>query len=209
LLGDVGEGSVAVVAEQLSRSFDVWIEFAADVEIQVAVVVEVRPGRGLRRAVGFAEPGLEGDVGERAVAVVVQQRVGMPAVLPPPGASQHEEVVVTIIVIIGMDDVQAANDPGQSGLSRPLGERSIPVAVEEAQLPRRIRRRDHDVEESVAVEVIDRRAPCDIKTVQSEPWGHVEETWNLLVGNEGLRIDPIRGRDAVGIGAERHVRHVE
>ena len=66
LFGDVGEGAVAVVAEQRV------LAVVADEEIVPAVVVVVAHAAGLAPA-GAGEAGLEGDVGKRAVAIVLEE----------------------------------------------------------------------------------------------------------------------------------------
>ena len=85
------------------------VEVVADIEVEVAVVVEVGPGRRGRPVAVAAEPGLRGGVLEPAVAVVVIEGVG-----PPAG---DEEVGAAVVVVVAHGDAVAvaAGQRGQAG----------------------------------------------------------------------------------------------
>ena len=72
----------------------------------------------------MSQPGLGGDVRERAVAVVVEQQV-----LAPAG---DEEIVVAVVIVIGHGDAGGPNAPSQSGLLRDIGERAVAVVAVQA-----------------------------------------------------------------------------
>ena len=120
----------------------VVVGFVADVEVEVAVVVVVGPGRGLRRVVDGRQAGREGHVGERAVAVVVQQRVGMPPVAAEPAAAQDQDVGGAVVVVVGLDEVEPAVEAVESGLLAAVAERAVAVAGEVAQTALRVGGRD-------------------------------------------------------------------
>ena len=70
---DIGECRVAVISEQLAGRLHVVRVLVSDENIEVAIIVVVEPGGGLRRIVHIAEPGPERDVSERAVSVVAHE----------------------------------------------------------------------------------------------------------------------------------------
>ena len=120
--------------------------------VQTAVCVLVA---GRRQAAGG------GDVGERAVAVVAQQRLALRQL---PAAAQHQDVEAAVVVVVGLHDVQAAELIGQAGLRRPLGERAVAVAAEELHRLAAVEARRHDVEPAVVVEVVDDHAAGRART---------------------------------------------
>ena len=70
-VGDVGERAVAVVAiEKIPH------RVVRDVDVGVAVAIEVAERHAEALARGIGDAGLLRDIGERAVAVVVKQPVG-------------------------------------------------------------------------------------------------------------------------------------
>src|SRR6185437_15720153 len=98
----------------------------ADVEVEVAVVVEVGEG-GRRRPVAVAaQPGARRDIPERAIALVAIERVGAPA--------GDEEVRVAIVVDVADGDAVAvaAGHPADPGGLRDVLERAIAPVAEEA-----------------------------------------------------------------------------
>ena len=68
------------------------------------------------------QAGCLGDILERAVAVVAQQRVGMQPRFAEPAAADHVDVRPAVVVVVGMVDVDAAELSEQARLARPVGE---------------------------------------------------------------------------------------
>ncbi len=126
---------IAVGAQLAGQAYRVLVHFplavVRDEQIEQAVVVVVQPGRGggphLLAAQGRAlHPGFVGDVGEGAVAIVVQQLVA--------GDVRHEEIGPAVVVVIAHGDahpVALACHPGSVG---DVGEGQVPVVVEEPVL---------------------------------------------------------------------------
>src|SRR5882724_76327 len=102
-LRHVGECSIAVVVVKLVRlsiagvkrcgNVLAWIHVPPHVQIQISVIVIVRP-RGHRSAAVFAQARLPGNVCERAVSIVVEQLIG-------PERPAHKQVFVAVIVVVG------------------------------------------------------------------------------------------------------------
>jgi hypothetical protein len=85
---DVHELAGALVAVQLARRRVARVRLVADVEIEIAVVVVVPESGSLRREHAVPEPGLERDVREDAVAVVLERDLGWH---PPPSTTLHAD----------------------------------------------------------------------------------------------------------------------
>ncbi len=105
--GDVGEGAVVVVVEELRGVFVAGAGLVADEDVEPAVVVEVGHGGGVG-GVGGEQAGCFGDVVEGAVAVVAQEGEGVAALLAPPASAEDEDVGVAVVVVVGEDEVEAA-----------------------------------------------------------------------------------------------------
>ena len=67
LTGDIGEGTVAIIPKELGVIRLPRPQLVADEEIEIAIVVIVRPGGGLGREVIESQPGCAGDVAKRTV----------------------------------------------------------------------------------------------------------------------------------------------
>ena len=130
-VADLLEGSVTVVVEKLARSI-----FIADEEIEVPVVVDVRPGACLCTGRGYGQAGFPGDVGEGSIAVVAQQRLSLAGL---PASAQHQNIHAAIVVIIGLHHIEAAHLLGQPRLLAVVAECAVAVVVEimhgRAQVP--------------------------------------------------------------------------
>ena len=98
LRGDVGERAVAVVPEQDVRTD------RGDVEIEEAVVVDVadRDAGLVGPAAHGGDSGLGGDVGERAVVIVVVQRVRRVG-----RAVDEVEILEAVVVVVERGDAGA------------------------------------------------------------------------------------------------------
>ena len=128
-----------------------------DKEVQLAIAVEVSPGRRLRWAEG-KKARTDGHVFKGAVAAIVQEAEGVLAELAPPCAAKHDEVWVAVIVVVGENGIQAANLVRQAGCLCVVAEGTVAVVMEEVHCAQRIAGAGHDVEQAVAIEVLDRRA---------------------------------------------------
>src|SRR5579884_386633 len=61
---------------------------------------------------------------------------------------------MAVIVVVRLDDVESAEFTCESGLAGAVAKCAIAVVVEEAELVERPGRRNHDVEQAVAIKVI-------------------------------------------------------
>ena len=148
--GDVGESAVAVVLVEdvgqavevvggavggdlvdaaLGGGFEVVVEVVDDQEVEQAIVVVIEPAGG--DAPGFADGGdvpgdmgLDGDVGEGAVAIVVEELVVIDA--------GDVEVDESVVVVVSGGDAHGVAEAGEAGLRGDVGEGSVAVVVEEA-----------------------------------------------------------------------------
>ena len=102
------------------------LQVVADIEVEVAVVVQVGPGRRRRPVAVAAEPGTRGDVLEAAVAEVVVEGIG-----PPSG---DEEVGAAVVVVVADGDPVpvAAGQRGQAGRGGGVLEPAVAAVAEEA-----------------------------------------------------------------------------
>ena len=147
--GNVGERSVAIVQEELvgerfvelgmtvfrltvrlavRLSVDVPTHVIHDKKIEKAVVVYIDPSsaNGPQRAiflVGLREAGCFGDVGERAVAIVVVERVAVDA--------GDKDVFVPVVIVIADGDTDIVSGSSEASLFGDVGKRAISVVAEE------------------------------------------------------------------------------
>ncbi len=131
--GDVGEGAVAVVAEQYVPVV------VSEEDVFEAVVIVVGDGDA-RNPAGAREAGFRGHVGESAVAVVAIEAIaGAFGRGAEAGAAEREDIEPTVVVVIekgdaaayGFEDVAlgigVAVDSGgdEAGLTRNVGEPGV------------------------------------------------------------------------------------
>ena len=203
----VCERAVPIVVVQLARIRVSLHRLVADEQVEPAVVVVVPPRAGLRR-VEAQDSRLFGDVLECPIAVVAQERVRVPSPLLHPAAPQHEDVRITVIVVVGVDDVQAARLADQARRFGAVGERPIAVVAEVPHLVAHSHGREHDVEEAVAIEVI-QDGPAGVSLDgQAQPGRDVVEPLDVVFGGEDLRRDAPLRRHLVRIFPQGHVGDV-
>ena len=104
------------------RRIEVHVVGDEQIEMPVAVVVE-KAAAGAPARAGAGDASLLGDVGERAVAVVVIEHVAAPV---------RDEQIVEAVVVVVAD--AAAPGPTRSGSARPcrdVGERAVAIVVKE------------------------------------------------------------------------------
>jgi hypothetical protein len=138
-------------------------------EVEQAVVVEVEEDGGLRVA-DVANPGAGGQVGEGAVAVVVEEHVAA-------ARAGDEEVLVAVVVVVGKGGGHAHAVPeGHAGLVGHVLEGAIPLVAKERAGAQLIA--EEDVVVAVAVVVPDGHAAAVVVQVDLEGL-------SLLAGQEG------------------------
>ena len=199
---DVLEGAVAAVAEQLRRTV-----LVADEQIDEAVVVDVGPRRRLRAGGRAGQAARDRHVGERAVAVVAEQRLALRR-LPP--AAQHEHVLAAVVVVVGLQQVQPAELARQPGARAPrresAGRRRGGTAASRPQLSK--------------LEVRISSVPSLSKSSTTTPPADENESTPSAGATSVNRPmlsadanadggDQVRRRHAAGIRPGRHVREVE
>ena len=102
---------------------DVPGQVMADIQVEVAVAVEIGEGRRGRPVAITAQPGAVGRVRERAVSLVVEQDVR-----PEPGDEQVG-AAVAVVIAGGHAERVAATDPGDARRGRHIFKRAVaPVA---------------------------------------------------------------------------------
>src|SRR5262245_22808583 len=102
--------------------------FMSDEQVEPAVAIEIQPG-GALRGVKRKQTGGLGDIFERSIAAIPQERFGMPPLFPHPGSAQDEDVQVPVIVVVRRDKVQASDEACQTGLAGSLRKRAVAVVV--------------------------------------------------------------------------------
>ncbi len=209
LAGDVRERAVPVVVPQLARVRRLADRrFVSHEQVDPPVVVVVGPGAGLRR-MERQEPGLLGDIVERPVAAVAQERVGEPALLAEPRAAQDEHVEVAVVVVVRMHRVEPADDAGKAGRSAPILERPVPAVAQDVERIADAPRRQEQVEIRVAIEIVENRRTRKSRHVDARARRDVDEPLDVVLGLErGGRNEP-RRFDLLRILAERHVGDVQ
>ena len=216
--GDVGEPAVAVVAVELAgrvellprirRVVGIGTVLVADVEVEVAVVVGVAPGGGLRRTTMLGQPARgEGDVGEPPGAVVAQQRPGVASRPPQPGAAQDVDVEVAVVVEVGLHQVEPAEEAGQPAGLGAVDQRAAVVA-EVGGIAAGIHRGGEEIEVAVAVEVVEDGAARQAPGADAEARRDVLERGKRLLRREHRRRHAIAFRHSLRVVAQRHVREV-
>ncbi len=153
LVDDVHEAAVALVEVEAVRG----LEIVCDVQVRPAVVVDINPYRRvpLRQA---PNPGLGGDIGEGAVAVVVEQvsRAPLRGLGKIEDVGDDVAVEETVAVIIGEHGMNAGVRDIEAIVVGAFGERS--VAIVDEQQVRRVVAADVKIGPAVLVDVHRRHA---------------------------------------------------
>ena len=210
--GDVDEGAVTVVAKQLRRQRLARLgHLVADVEVEIAVQIVVRPGRGLGRIRRLGQAGRVGRVDEASRAIlqlVAQQRVAHPARLVQPGSPEQEEIETSIPVVVGLDDVEASELLVETPPLGDVFETPKTVVAESLQRSARVPRRRDEVQMAVAVEVIHDRAAREIEGVDAETRRHVSPCPSRVL-EQRLGGQPISRWYAVGEFVGQHPGQIQ
>ncbi len=208
LLSDAGpechfvKASIAPVVIEPMR-----LALAADEEVEPAVVVVIDPGRGVGIDRCY-ETRFGRDIGESTLAVIAQE--ARPDGVRKPRPPGNEEVQAAVVVVIGLIADQAAElacDPGPLAL---VLERSISsVAVVRHRL-RWIDRRDGQVEQAIAVEVVHDRPTGLIEPVHSHDRANVAKLADVKFrAKKTVKYEPVARIDPLRIFAQRHVGQVQ
>ena len=99
----------------------------------------------------------------------------MPVAVPQPPPAQDQQIHVPVVVVVGLQQVDAAQQPAQSGFPGPVGKGTVPLVDEEAHLPRRVPGGNDQVQGAVVVEVVGAGAAGQIEGVQSQVGRDVEK----------------------------------
>ena len=108
------------------RGCRVPFQIVADVEVEVAVVVQVGPGRRGRPVAVAAQPRTRRDVLEPALAEVVVEGIG------PPSGDEQVGAAVVVVVADGDPVAVAAGQRGQAGRGGDVLEPAVAAVAEEA-----------------------------------------------------------------------------
>ena len=85
-----------------------------------------------------------------------------------PRAPQYEDVGKAIVVVVGVDEIQSADDPFQPGLERHVLEGAIAVVPKIAELIPQSPRRRHDVEIAVGIKILHHTAARQTDGIEAE-----------------------------------------
>ena len=200
-LRDVLEGAVAPVSEEGRRRLLVGHE-----QVEPSVVVVVGKGRGMRAVDGAGETCGLGHVGEGVVGVLVEQGVA-DRELPAP--AHHEKVEATVVVVVGLGDVDAPELVLKPRFRGPVAEGPVRLLTVVAQGRAGVHAREHDVEASVAVEVVHHHPARTARSAQTEARSDVGKASRVFARGPGRRRDQPLLRHAFGVPSEGHVGHVQ
>ena len=134
------------------------------------------------------EPGLLGDVGERAVAVVAQQL----AFAAIEAQARDVEIDETVVVVIAGGDGEGVDGFVEAGADRDIGESAVAVVVIETAAA--VRGSDRDIQIAVVVVIEDRDAAARAGFVQADPRRDIGKLDHRLVVT-GRHFHPVVFRD--------------
>src|SRR5439155_5016514 len=132
------------------------------------------------------QSGLGGDVGNRSVAIVAQERHGVLPLVVQPRAAWNQYVDAAVVVVIDLDHIQTADNAFQAGLFRHAGKATVAVVVEVVELLLQTHVRDHDVEMPVIVEVLDDDAAGSPEGGEAARDSDVTEPADIVVRRKSL-----------------------
>src|SRR6266699_6938569 len=200
----LGEASVMVVVEQFARVGIIGIgRFVALEEVQPAIAVVNEPDASL----GGMTPQkgrLFGHIGEGAIAVVAQQRAGNPSLFVEPSSALDPNVKEPVVIIVGLLDVQAAGQAQETSLGSTFGEVAIAIVMEVAKLALQVVGRNHHVDETVIIEIIQDAAPGQSIYVKTQGCGHIGEPWQVVLGLKSFGWDEPLGGYSLRVFAQGH-----
>ncbi len=175
-MGNVLEGSVALVAEQLAGLVLVPHE-----QVEKSVVVDIGPNRSLSVCGRFRQTALLRNIGKGPVAIVPEQRFALADNFP--SSAQHENVLASIVVVISLDEVQAACLTGEPRFRGLIGESSISVVMEVVHRLAKVPIRCGDVQQAVILEIVDNYTGSHGEQFQSCLGSHVGEASYCRAGS--------------------------
>ncbi len=199
---DLLERSITVVMVEA-----IGLLFAADEQVEPAVVVVVGPGGriGVDR---IEQAGFLGDIAEFASAFVAQQR--RPDGMAKPGPARNEDVHSAVIIVVGLVADQPAKLIGDSGLLGTVVKRRIALVAVVSHWRTGVERAHHDVEQAVIVEVFHDRSAGLVETIHAGEVAHVAELANIEFRIEEARdIEPEPRIYLIWVLAERHVCEIQ
>ena len=128
LVGYVGKGTIRIVAVESIFSR------VRNVEVQIAIVVVVAGGDAFGVAI-VGDPGTEGDIGKRAIAIVLKQlrRIATNAgVLPQSRLVADVKIEIAVVVKIAPDGgLRGTRRFGQSRLTGHIRKRSVAIVPQQ------------------------------------------------------------------------------
>ena len=126
-----------------------------------------------------------------------------------PRAAGNEDVDAAVVVVVGLEHVQAADDPGETRFLRPPRETAVAVVVEVLDLIGDAHVRDQQIEGAVVVEVLEDEAAGRAELGEASILGDFGEAADVGAGVERLGSDQPSLRDLGRITAQRHVAEVQ
>ena len=133
----------------------------------------------------------------------------MQPVVFPPATAQNQYVRIAVVVVVGLDNLQPADDPGQAGCCGPFCKGPIAEVGKIADLVVEAPRRGHDIQMAIAVEVVHDAAAGHGDQIQSQRRCHIGEALDIVVGDKNLgRDEPLRWH-LFGVHAQGHIDDVQ
>ena len=124
--------------------------------------------------------------------------VGQPRRAKP---AQHQDVGIAVIVVVAMDGVEASHDPVEPRLRGVIDVPAPPVRQIKMHWLVESPRSREDIEESVAIKILDAEAPCEPGDGDAYVTGDVGEPRKWVVRARGKIRNEVAPGDTVGIAA--------
>ena len=126
-----------------------------------------------------------------------------------PSSAQDQEVEMAVVVVVGLHQVESAQQPVEVGRLGPVRKGAVPPIAEKAQLSGQIRCRDEEIEIPVAVEVVGHGSTRKAEGVQSKSRSHIDPVRKRCLRFKGFGRNPMSGRHLLGILPQGHIGDVE
>src|ERR1051326_1697429 len=174
------ECPIMVVVKQLTRVGVIGMSrFVAFKKVEPAVPIIIEPNAGLRW-MGRQEPCFFGYVSESAIPVVAQQGTGNTSLFVEPRSPLDPNIQPAIVIIVSLLDVQPPGQAQESCFRGAFCEMTVTVVMEITQLAIQIPGRNHNVYQSIIVEIIKNASSRQALQIQTQRAGHIGKSGKVV-----------------------------
>src|SRR5207245_1558285 len=136
-------------------------------------------------------------------------RTGNPSRFVEPRTAFDPNIKQAVVIIVGLLDVQTAGQTQKAGSGGVFGEMPITIVVEIVKLATQVPGRNHYINESVIIEIIEDAAAGKALQIQAQGSRDIRITRQVVSGIKNFRgNEPLRGH-LLRIFTQSHIGNVD